>query len=328
MQRMARQTHRGDKKSLSGKKVLAYDLGGTKVAVGIVSDRGKVLEEIRVPVMIDQGKKALIAQLADLGRQLISNHRGIRMAGFASAGPLDAESGVLLDPTNFSTGGKNWGKFPIAPLLSQKLGIPVRLENDAAAAILAEHWVGAARKFKNAMILTLGTGLGTGILVDGKLVRAGQGQHPEAGHLILDYNDQSAPCGCGNLGCAEAFLSGRSFGRRARARFGNAQLNAKDVAELARKRDPRALAAFEEYSRVMAIALHNYSVIYAPEIVVFTGSFADASDLFLDATRRHLEHLLARRRVGVDLLPELAISDLENRAGLIGGAYVALHDRY
>lgn len=322
---MARKT---PQKKSPGKKVLAYDLGGTKVAVGVVDARGKVLEEIRVPVLIAEGKKALITQLADLGRQLMTNHRGIRVAGFASAGPLDAESGVLLDPTNFSTEGKSWGKFPIAPLLSQKLGIPVKLENDAAAAILAEHWVGAAKRHDNAMILTLGTGLGTGIIVDNRLVRAGQGQHPEAGHLILNYNDQSAPCGCGNLGCAEAYLSGRSFGRRARARFGNAQLGAKDVAELARKRDPRALAAFEEYARVMAVALHNYAVIYAPEIVVFTGSFADAADLFLDATRRHLEHLLARRRIGVDLLPKLALSTLDNRAGLVGGAFVALHDNY
>src|SRR5262249_45375455 len=146
--------------------------------------------------------------------------------------------------------------------------------------------------------------------------------------IILNYNDESAPCGCGNLGCAEAYLSGRSFGRRARARFGNANLNAKDVADLARNRDPRALAAFEEYARIMAIALHDYTVIYAPEIVVFTGSFADAHDLFLDSTKRHLEQLLARRRVGVDLLPKLKISTLENRAGLIGGAFVALHQHY
>jgi glucokinase len=248
----------------------------------------------------------------------------VKVAGIASAGPLDPGTGTLLDPTNFASGGEPWGKFPIVKLLSTKLRMPVQLENDAAAAILAEHWVGAARKHQNAIILTLGTGLGTGMIVNGALVRAGRGQHPEGGHVIVNYNDQTAPCGCGNLGCAEAYLSGRSFARRARARFGNATLTAKDIADLARKRDPRALAAFEEYAQVMATALHNYAVLYAPEIAVFTGSFAESSDLFLDSTRRHLAHLLARRRVGVDLLPKLALSSLENRAGLIGGAYVAL----
>ncbi len=305
-------------------KVLAYDLGGTKVAVGVVNSKGKVLEEIRVPVVIEQGKAAVLRQLSDLGRDLLSRHRGIRKAGIASAGPLDPVKGALLDPTNFASKEGTWGRVPIAAILSKKLGISVKLENDAAAAILAEHWIGAAKNVENAMILTLGTGLGTGIIVNGKLVRAGQNQHTEAGHLILREGDESAPCGCGNLGCAEAFLSGRSFARRSRLRFGDSNLTAKDIADLARKRDPRAIAAFEEYSRLLATAIHNYAVIYAPEVVIFTGSFAEASDLFLDATKEHLEKLLARRRVGVDLMPKLKISKLNNMAGLIGGAYVAL----
>ena len=142
--------------------------------------------------------------------------------------------------------------------------------------------------------------------------------------MIIRHADGTAPCGCGNLGCAEALLSGRSFGRRARTRFGNAELNAKDIAELARKGDPRALAAFEEYAELMAVAIRNYAAIFAPELIVFTGSFAEASDLFLPSTRRHLERFLARNREGVDLLPELALSQLSNQAGLIGGAYVAL----
>jgi glucokinase len=129
------------------------------------------------------------------------------------------------------------------------------------------------------------------------------------------------------LGCAEAFLSGRNFSRRARSRFANPALTAKDIADLARKKDPRALAAFEEYAELMAVAIHNYAVIYAPEIVIFTGSFAEAADLFLPSTRRHLKKLLARRRVGIDLYPILKVSKLKNNAGLIGGAWVALHSR-
>jgi glucokinase len=194
------------------------------------------------------------------------------------------------------------------------------LENDAAAAVLAEHWIGAAKNYKNAMVLTLGTGLGTGIICNGALVRAGRGLHPEAGHLIVRHGDQSAPCGCGNLGCAEAFLSGRNFGRRAKQKFADSELTSKDIADLARKKDPRALAAFEEYSQIMATTIHNYVRIYCPEIIVFTGSFADAADLFIPHTERYLAERLARE---VELLPKLAISTLNNEAGLIGGAYVA-----
>ncbi|MEK6580715.1 MAG: ROK family protein [Bdellovibrionota bacterium] len=307
------------------KKVLAYDLGGTKVAVGVVSSRGKVFDEIRVPVEIEKGKVAVFNQLADLGRALIKKHPDVRRVGIASAGPLDPARVMLLDPTNFTSGGKPWGKVAITKELSRRLKKPVYLENDAAAAILAERWVGAAKKYKNAMILTLGTRLGTGILIEGELVRAGRHLHPEAGHLILKRGDESAPCGCGNLGCAEAYLSGRNFTRRTRPRFANPELMAKDIVELARKRDPRALAALEEYAQMMAIAIHNYVVIYAPEIIIFTGSFAEAADLFLDHTRNHLEPLLARRRVGVDLFPKLVVSSLHNQAGLIGGAYIALN---
>lgn len=309
----------------TAKKVLAYDIGGTKVAAGAVDAQGHVLEEIRVPILVELGRDAVLNQLAELGRQLISRHKGISRTGIASAGPLDPDRGILLDPTNFGGPKGAWGKVPIATILARKLRMPAFLENDAAAAILAEHWVGRAKRYSNAMILTLGTGLGTGIVANGELVRAGRVLHPEAGHIIVNADDASAPCGCGNQGCAEAYLSGRSFARRARVRFGNPDLTAKDIADLARKRDPRALAAFHEYAYVMAVAIHNYAVLYSPEIVVFTGSFAETADLFIDETRRYLETLLARRRIGKDLLPKLAVSSLQNQAGLIGGAYVALH---
>jgi glucokinase len=303
----------------SHKKVLAYDLGGTKVHVGVVTREGKVLDELRVPVVTDKGKAAVIRQLADLGNFFLEKHPDIRIVGMASAGPLDPETGTLLDPTNMG----NWGKVPLAKLLGSKLKRRVILENDAAAAILAENWKGKAKGYQNAMILTLGTGLGTGVIANGELVRAGRNQHTEAGHIIIRQGDSSAPCGCGNLGCSEAFLSGRSFTRRNRVRFARPELTAQDIAEFARKMDPRALAAFEEYAELMAIALHNYCVIYCPEIVVFTGSFAAASDLFIPQARAHLRTLLKRRRKGIDLLPKLAVSSLDNRAGLLGGAYVA-----
>lgn len=305
-------------------KVLSYDLGGTKIAVAVVNSKGKVLEELRLPAVIDQGKKAVLNQLVELGRVFLKKYPEIHLAGIASAGPLDPVKGVLLDPTNFTSGNGSWGRVPLAQILSRRLKLPVRLENDAAAAMLGEHWCGAAKKYNNAMILTLGTGLGTAIIANGELVRAGRHLHTEAGHLILRAYDSSAPCGCGNLGCAEAYLSGRNFSRRARTRFGDSSLTAKDIAQLARKKDPRALAAFEEYSEMMAIAIHNYVVIYAPEIIIFTGSFADAASLFLPQTRQHLTQLLKRRRVGVDFFPRLKVSTLHNQAGLIGAAWVAL----
>jgi glucokinase len=307
-------------------RVLAYDLGGTKVAVGVINSHGRILEEVRVPVAIQEGKVAVMRQLGELGKIFLKKHPKIQRVGLASAGPLDPKKGTLLDPTNFvNKDGKTWGKVPIGAILGRYLKRPVVLENDAAAAVLAEHWVGAGKGFENVMILTLGTGLGTGIITNGKLVRAGRGLHPEAGHIILNFKDTTAKCGCGNIGCAEAYLSGGGFGRRAALRFGNLNLTAKNVAGLARSGDSRALEMFDEYAQVLAVAIQNYVVLYSPEIIVLTGSFADAADLFLHKARKDLNVLLERRRVGVDLMPKITLSKLNNQAGLIGGAYVAFN---
>lgn len=329
---MAKKTVR--KKSLQKKSkvdrslsVLAYDIGGTKVHAAIVSSSAKILDEIRTPIDFSKGKSEVLRQWIDVGQKLLSRHPKVSRVGVASAGPLDPIRGVLLDPTNFSSGGQTWGVVPISKLLSKGLGgLSVHLENDAAAAILAEHWVGAARRMDDALILTLGTGVGTGILVGGKLVRAGRGLHTEGGHLIIRAGDSSAVCGCGNLGCIEAFLSGRGFERRSHLRLGGASssLSGAELASRAREGDQQIQSFFEEYAENLALAIHNFVVLYAPRVVVLAGSFAHAADLFLDQARNHLEVLLTRRRHGVDFMPRLVVSSLQNRAGVLGGAYVAL----
>lgn len=310
-------------------KVLAYDLGGTKVHVAVVDRKGTIVEETRVPVEVEKGKSGVIAQLGRLGRHYLEAYPEIRQVGIAAPGPLIPGEGLLLDPTNLSNPKdkkKSWGKVPISKLMSKELKRPVTLENDAAAAMLAERWKGKAKGFENSMILTLGTGLGAGMIVNGKLLRAGRGLHPEAGHTIIRAGDTTAPCGCGNDGCAEGYLSGRSFTRRNQHRFGDA-IDAKEMEALAKKGDERAVAAFEDYAELMAVAINNYVSLYCPEIVVFTGSFANAAALFIPMTKKHLEKRLERRRVGVDLLPKLAVSSLENSAGVLGGAYVAFEAR-
>ena len=301
-------------------KVLSYDLGGTKVAIGVVNSNGRILSETRVPVDLSKGKLSVIRQLIDLGREFFKKHPDILKIGIASAGPLDPKKGFLLNPTNFATTPGNWQKVPITQILSQEFKKPTILENDAAAAILAEHWIGAAKNYDNAIILTLGTGLGTGIICNGSLLRAGRNLHPEAGHMIIGTNDSSAPCGCGNDGCAEAYLSGRNFTHRARTQLGNSTWTTIQIAERARKGDPKAREQFDHYAEYMAIAIHNYARMFCPEIVVFTGSFANTSDLFIPQTQILLKKLLASRKGNLNLVPKLAISKLENNAGLIGAA--------
>jgi glucokinase len=304
--------------------VLAYDLGGTKVAIGVVDQNGKILAFHREPASIKQGKQATLKQLIRLGKEMIARYPSIGAVGIACAGPLDPVNGILLDPTNFAGPDGNWGRVPLAKILAKGLNKKVFLENDAAAAILAETWKGLKGNTKNVMILTLGTGLGTAGVANGELVRGGRHQHTEAGHLIIRAGDTSAPCGCGQIGCAEAYLSGRSFAYRAKKKLKSETIDAPQIAARAREGDAAALALFEEYAEMMAIALHNYVVLFYPETVVFTGSFAAAHDLFLKNTEKKLAKIFTRRNQSMHIQPKLVISKLENQAGLLGGAYVAL----
>lgn len=322
---MLRKTKRISPRSTTSKRprpVLGYDLGGTKVHVGAVSPEGLILESHQEAVVIGQGKKALIDQLARLGRPFIEKY-GIEAVGLASAGPLDPTSGELLDPTNFRTKGERWGVFPIAPLLEKALKRPVKLENDAASAVLAENWVGGAINVRNCMVITLGTGLGTAIICNGTLVRSGRYLHTEAGHLILDPSDKSMLCGCGNYGCSETYLSGVNFAKRVSKKL-KRDVSGEELVRMAGAKNKTVLQAFEEYADKMAQAIHNYVVIFSPEAILFSGSFSKASTLFLPGTRKRLKELLKNRRQGIDLMPATAISPLGTDSGLIGAARVAL----
>jgi len=304
--------------------VLAYDIGGTKVSVGVVDQSGKILTSHREPIVFAQGKKAALKQIADLGVALIKQYPKIKAVGVASAGPLDPVLGLLLDPTNFKSPEGPWGIVPIVKILKKALKRPVYLENDAAAAMLAEQWKGAAKNIKNAMVLTLGTGLGTAAICNGKLVRAGRNLHTEGGHMILDAQDASAPCGCGNFGCAEAYLSGRSFTRRSRKQLGNAEIDASQIISRAQRGEKKFVKLFEAYSEKLALLLHSFARIYAPEVVIFTGSFASSFDLFSKKTLKTLGKMLKRNESSKSLIPILKVSRLKNEAGLMGGAYIAL----
>jgi glucokinase len=305
-------------------KVIGIDLGGTKVAAAVVNEKGKILDERWEPTQLEGGWKSLRAQLVDICRAFRKKHGRLRGVGIGSAGPLHAPSGKLLDPTNF--GWKDPLTVPVAANLKSALKIPVYLENDAAAAVLAEHWKGKGGD--DCVMLTLGTGLGVGVIAKGRLLRGGRGLHPEGGHLLLRSGDRSAPCGCGNFGCSEAFLSGKNFASRAGRLLGREEISGKELADLARAGDPKALALFAEYSALLADYLHNMVVLYYPKKVIFSGSFAQSHPLFLPAARARLQELIERRLKTLPLMPELRLSALENKAGILGGAYIALNPDY
>jgi glucokinase len=297
---------------------LALDLGGTKLELAVVNADGEILTVRKEILNLELGKEKVIAQMARWGLDLIRDYPAVESVGISSCGPLDPKNGLLLDATNLLTEGKGWGIVPLRDILQEKFGRPTYLDNDAACCVLAERWLGIGRRrdCENLMVLTLGTGLGTGIICNGQLFRSGRFRHPEAGHTIIAYNDESHPWSCGVNGDSEAFLSGMHFTKSYNEKH---KLNwtAKEITARARSGDPNAYAAFVSYARVMAATLHNYCVIFCPEWIVFSGSFAEAFDIFAPLVRKELATLLVRRQ---DIIPELCVSNLENHSCLLGAA--------
>jgi glucokinase len=300
---------------------LCFDLGGTKLLGAMVDRDGRVLRSRSLRIDQSQGLRGLLANFRELGAELAEDDQ-FKCVSVASAGPLHAERGVLLDPTNFFTGKQSWGVVPLVAQLKKIFKKPVFLENDAAAAVLAETWKGGHGRTRNVVIMTLGTGVGIGAIADGQLLRAGRGLHPEVSHIPINVTDLNYPCGCGAHGCIEAYLAGSHFARHLSNRLGR-DLDGEQCRQLADQGDPQAVAAFKEYGQRLALAIRSMAVMFAPEVVVLAGGFSKGWKHFLAETENHLPELMSRYREGVDLLPRVRISKLGDHACVIGAAYNA-----
>ncbi len=302
--------------------VAALDIGGTKVHGAIVDAQGRILTQEKLPVLVSQGQEAFFGQLIELLERLIGAYP-VRKVGLGCAGPLNGRTGELLDPTNFKTDGRSWGRISLLrPLQSHFPGLQFVLENDAAAAVLGEHWLGEG-KTDNIAVMTLGTGIGLGVIVDGRLLRSRDGLHPEIGHIPLNMEDTKALC-CGKCGCIEAYLAAPNFVRRVSTDWNQPDLNGPDLVARAQGGEERALKAFEVYGDYMAHAIKALCVMFGSEVVAFTGGFAHSAPLFLPRVEKRLPELLKRYREGFDLLPRVKISSLGDRLGVLGAARVAL----
>lgn len=304
---------------------LCFDLGGTKLFAALINSQGRILNHNVKRIDQTRGLKGLLEDFRGLGEGLQSE-RGLKAkaVSVASAGPLHSERGVLLDPTNFFTDGSSWGIVPIVQHLKKIFKRPVYLENDAAAAAMAEGWKGGHGKCRNLVAITLGTGVGIGALTNGQVARAGRGLHPEASHIPLNSEDMNYPCGCGAFGCIEAYLGGTHFARGLGKKLGRS-LDGTGALQLAHDGDPLVIQAFADYGRKLALAIRSLAVVFAPEVIVLSGGFTKASPFFLKAAEEHLPKVMARYREGVDLLPKLKISKLGDSTGVLGAAYVAVH---
>ena len=211
--------------------VIGVDIGGTKVAAGFVNSAGEIGATTKVRMVSDglaeEGTAAVagaIDYLMDMGKK---NQWPIRAIGICAPGPLDPFTGIIINPPNVVC----WRNYPLASEISRRYQLPVKIENDANAAALAEVLWGAGKGFAKVFYLSIGTGIGTGLVLDGKIYNGRTGAAPEGGHVSIDY--RGPVCGCGKRGCIEIYVSGPAIARRAQARLESANVQQAPILDLA-----------------------------------------------------------------------------------------------
>jgi glucokinase len=252
--------------------VLAIDIGGTKIAAGIVDSDARVLETAVVPTRAKEGFAMSYAQLQAVIEATMRDD--VTAIGICAPGPLNPKTGVLINPINLP----GWDNVPLAERISCTYGLPCKVENDANAAGLAEARFGAARGYSTVFYVTVSTGIGTGIILDGKIHHGKSGQAGEGGHVTIDYASESR-CACGVQGCIEVLASGTAIARRA-------GMSAAEVASAAAQGDARALKVLDETAVMLSAWLGSIISLLDPDIIVIGGGVANIGEPLFSRLRR------------------------------------------
>lgn len=309
--------------------VVGVDLGGTNIVVGTVSEDGsEVLGLVSEPTLPEQGADAVVARIVKLARASMAEARGKEIAGvgIGSPGPLDTETGVVLLTPNLG-----WINMPLRDRVASALGLPATLDNDANCAIFGEWWRGAARGADYVVGLTIGTGIGGGIILDGRIYHGASDIAGEIGHMSIDSTGRR--CKCGNYGCLEAYASGPAIAARAVEGISAgvetslpqyvggdlSRVTAQVVYEAAHDGDAYALEMVRETAKLLGAGVANILNIFNPDVVVICGGVTLAGDklfgpLASEVKRRAFKPAWDACRIVPGALP--------GTAGVIGAAAV------
>lgn len=277
--------------------VLGVDIGGTKIAAGIVDRDGKILTQTRTPMVANATAEAALQAVVDAIDTLVQTEQ-IQKIGICAPGPLDPRAGVILNPPNLPC----WRNFPLAKEIARIFHTDVKLENDANAAALAETRWGAARGCRFVFYATIGTGIGTGIVLDGQIYHGRMGSAGEGGHVSIDYHGPL--CNCGKRGCIEALASGTAIGARARSKLtvqptrvsallemANGDLAAvtsEMVDEAYSAGDALARETIQETVEALTAWLGNIVDLLDPDVLVMGGGVAVMLEPFFDEIKNRL----------------------------------------
>ena len=314
---------------------VGVDLGGTNI-VSVVADRdGSVRSKDKRGTEVVNGPEHVLARIADSVTKVVQTAElhpsDIAAVGIGSPGPLNSKEGVVLNPPNLT----GWSNVPVKELMQEKFRLDVFLDNDANAAAYGEWWAGAGKGTSNLVCITLGTGVGGGIIIGGELHRGASDCAGEIGHSTIHLN--GPVCKCGNRGCLETYVSATAIARRAREQAAagretimtwmvNGNLNditARKVFEAVQEDDALACEVMADTGRYLGAGLANVVNILNPEIIVISGGVIDAGDYIFEPARRELAKRAFPSAVSaVRIVP----AELGDDAGAVGAAGIALNE--
>ncbi|MDY0910009.1 ROK family glucokinase [Microbacterium sp. CFBP9034] len=305
---------------------VGIDIGGTKIAGGVVDQDGRIVEKLRVDTPVDT--RELSDAVIDMARHFRAGHE-IAAVGVAAAGFIDRDRATVIHAPNIA-----WRNEPLKAILEDGIDVPVTIDNDANAAGWAEFRFGAGRDVDNMVMLTMGTGVGGAIVLDGELFRGGHGIAAELGHMR--FTRDGLPCGCGQNGCLEQYASGRALQREANTiadgggigsalaalREEKGSISGPAVSRLVLAGDPGATEALRRVATALGEACGGFQAVLDPELFVIGGGVAQLGEDLLGPVRLAYETSLPG--YGDRPIAEFAIAQLVNDAGLIGAADLAV----
>jgi glucokinase len=321
----------------TGKPVLAVDLGGTKIVTALITPQGNIRGREYCPTLAEEGAPAVIGRILAAASTLAQNanlpYSSLSGIAVAAAGAIDSEKGIVTDSPNLP----GWHNIALKAEIEKATGVRTFVINDATAAALGEHRFGAGRGVKNLIYLTVSTGVGGGIIIDGKLYTGVSGSAGELGHMTIDVNGPR--CACGNLGCLEVLASGKAVAREAQRLIaqgaktvmlglaeGDAQyVTAQTVAAAANKGDAVALSIINKAATYLGVGLVNLVNIFNPEMIIVGGGMGKMGEVLLKPARK----VVAERAFHLPAsVVRIVPSELGDNSGVFGAvAFVADADR-
>ncbi len=307
---------------------IGIDVGGTGVQVGVVSEQGQILATDSFPTGVGRPYQEMVQDMVRCTKSAVTKAgltlEDVKSIGLGIPGIADAKTGTVIFCTNLG-----WRDIPLRAEIQKYIDKPVYIDNDATVAGLAESVTGVSANTDSSVFLTLGTGVGGGIIIHGKVWSGSHGVGSEIGHMILKMGGE--PCTCGNHGCVERYCSATAIIRMAReavkehpesailtaAKGDPANINAKIVFDAAKAGDPVGMQVFREYVSYLAQAISNIIQFLDPEVIALGGGVSKAGDFLLNAVREEVPHYLLYKNIPA---ARIELAKLGADAGIIGAA--------